>query len=399
MVWFLAFATLTMVLIYTYIGRRLIKPLVIKKWQKRLLWIVVWLVPVMQPLGYLFRNVPDPSSYKNFFGWFSYLGFGFFSLVLAGLLIKDLFLLSGFLSVKLKRIIQGIRRISSVQKNQFDPQRRLFLVNLSNFGIIGLSMGMTGYGLYEARRQPLLERVEIPISHLPGELDGFTIAQFTDLHASMTIRRNFIQSVVDQVNQLEADMIVFTGDLVDGSVEGLRFDVMPLKALSARYGVYFVTGNHEYYSGAEAWIEEAGRLGMQVLLNENKIITVGQHKILLAGVTDYSAGDFIPSQKSDPLKASLTEENPAVRLLLAHQPRSIFEAAGAGFDVQISGHTHGGQYYPWKFLVTLSQPYIQGLHRHERTWIYVSRGTGYWGPPLRLGVTSEITVITLKKDV
>jgi predicted MPP superfamily phosphohydrolase len=257
---------------------------------------------------------------------------------------------------------------------------------------------MTGVGLYEARRQPQLERIEIPIRHLPADFDGFTIAQFTDLHASMTIRRNFIQSVVDQVNQLGADVIVFTGDLVDGSVEGLRFDVAPLKELKARHGVYFITGNHEYYSGAEAWIEEARRLGMRVLLNENVLIREREQKILLAGVTDYSAGDFIPSQRSDPHKAGRSGEKPAVRILLAHQPKSIFEAASAGFDLQISGHTHGGQYYPWNFLATLTQPYIKGLHRHEKMWIYVSRGTGYWGPPLRLGVPSEVTLLTLRQS-
>jgi len=395
--WFIIVSTLMLVLIYTYIGRRLIKPLLIKQRRKRILWIFLWLIPVMQPAGYLLRTVPDPSFIKTIFGWISYLGFGFFSLILAALLLRDFLVFIRYLSVKIKSVLKENRRVSPPQKQLFDPQRRRFLVSTTNYGIIGLSAVMTGYGLYEARRQPQLERIEIPIRNLPGDLEGFTIAQFTDLHASMTIRRKFIRSVVNQVNQLGADVIVFTGDLVDGTVEGLRYDVAPLKGLKAAYGVYFVTGNHEYYSGAEAWIEEARQLGMRVLINENEIINYQQHKILLAGVTDYSAADFIPSQRSDPQKAGRTGENPAVRILLAHQPKSIFDAARAGFDLQISGHTHGGQYYPWNFLATLTQPYVSGLHRYDKTWIYVSRGTGYWGPPIRLGVPSEVTLLTLRR--
>ncbi len=169
----------------------------------------------------------------------------------------------------------------------------------------------------------------------------------------------------------------------------------PLKDLDAPRGVFFITGNHEYYSGVEPWLDEMQRLGLTVLLNDHRLLEQQNSKIVIAGVTDYSAGQFIPAHASDPHKAIQGAEAVPVKILLAHQPRNIFAAASAGYDLQISGHTHGGQYLPWKYLVTLNQPYIAGLHRHEHTWIYVNRGTGYWGPPLRLGVPSEITLFKL----
>jgi predicted MPP superfamily phosphohydrolase len=168
-----------------------------------------------------------------------------------------------------------------------------------------------------------------------------------------------------------------------------------LKQISSGSGNFFVTGNHEYYSGVIEWIEEVKRLGFTVLLNEHVVITRGQARLLLAGVTDYRGGNFLPSHRSDPQKA-LNGALPAdAKILLAHQPKNIFDAAQAGYDLQISGHTHGGQFFPWNLLVGFVQPYVSGLHTHQNTQIYVSRGTGYWGPPVRVGAPSEITLIKL----
>jgi predicted MPP superfamily phosphohydrolase len=197
------------------------------------------------------------------------------------------------------------------------------------------------------------------------------------------------------MNGLKADIIVMTGDLVDGSVAHLKDDVAPLVNLKAKYK-YFITGNHEYYSGAEDWIEEVKRLGFTVLLNEHELIEVNGAKLLLAGVTDYRAHQYIPAHQSSPKKAMQGAPKADVKILLAHQPKSIDEATRAGFDLQISGHTHGGQYYPWNFIAKMVNPYIKGLHLHEhKTWIYISPGTGYWGPPIRLGNEPEITVFKL----
>jgi hypothetical protein len=206
-----------------------------------------------------------------------------------------------------------------------------------------------------------------------------------------------VEGIVEQLLDLQGDLIAFTGDLVDGSVPWLRDDVAPLRELEGQYGKFFITGNHEYYSGVEPWVKEATNLGFDVLLNEHRIIQRGESRIVLAGVTDYSGGDFIASHRSDPSKALEGAPEGLVRILLAHQPRSIHAAVKARVDLQISGHTHGGQFFPWNHLATLNQPYIKGLHKHESVWIYVSRGTGYWGPPLRLGIPPEITVITLRK--
>jgi predicted MPP superfamily phosphohydrolase len=392
MVWFFIIWITLLILVYIYIGRRLIKPAKLTRRQKWIAWSVIAITPLTQPFSFFLRGITVDSSLTTVFSWISYVGFGFFSLILVGLVFRDLILLASNLVQKIKNFID---RRHNLAERRFDPQRRLFLLNTTNIGVIGAAAFMTGYGIYEARRNPVLEKVTLPF---PGMGDGsgdFKIAQFTDIHAGYTIRRGFIQSAVDQVNNLGADIIVFTGDMVDGSVQNLRDDVEPLKELDAPYGVYYVTGNHEYYSGAEAWIEEMDRIGFTVLLNDHKMIQYNQTRIMMAGVTDYRAESIIPEHKSDPQKAIGDATDADVKVLLAHQPKSIFTAADIGFDLQLSGHTHGGQYIPWSFLVTLDQPFIKGLNKHKNTWIYVNRGTGYWGPPVRVGIPSEVTLITL----
>jgi predicted MPP superfamily phosphohydrolase len=393
--WFLIVWIILMILVYTYMGRRLIIPAQLKRYQKFLAWAVVVIIPLTQPLSFLLRQNAGEGLISDIISWISYIGFGFYSLILAGLITRDLYLL---FSTIFKKMAVQIRRSNS-GKRAFDPSRRSFLINATNMGILGTSAIMTGYGIYEARRKAYLEKVTIPVANLPVEFEGFTIAQFSDIHAGNTIKRGFILSVVDQINNLNADTIVFTGDMVDGTVPGLRNDIEPLKDLSATQGVFYITGNHEYYNsgGAEPWVEEMDRLGLIVLLNDHKIIQRNQSQLLMAGVTDFRGGDFIPAHRSDPVKALGNKKDSDIKILLAHQPKSIFASADLGFDLQISGHTHGGQYFPWNFLVTLDQPYISGLHRHHNTWIYVNRGTGYWGPPIRIGIPSEVTLFTLTK--
>jgi uncharacterized protein len=259
-----------------------------------------------------------------------------------------------------------------------------------------LALGLTALGFANARRTARVKPVQVPIAGLPAALEGFSIAQISDLHVGPTIRRPQIEALVAAVNALQADVVAITGDLVDGSVAELREHVAPLAGLHAPHGVYFVTGNHEYYAGARAWIAEVRRLGIRVLLNEHVVLAPGGVPLVLAGVTDYSAGHFDAAQASDPA-AALRGAPPAagLRILLAHQPRSAAAAAEAGFDLQLSGHTHGGQFLPWRFFVRLQQPFTFGLHRVGRMWVYVSRGTGYWGPPKRLGAPSEITRLSL----
>jgi len=259
-----------------------------------------------------------------------------------------------------------------------------------------LAVAVTLVGLVNARRLARVKHVDVPVVGLPPALNGYTIAQISDVHVGPTIKRKYVSAIVDKVNSLGADAIAITGDLVDGTVARLARHTAPLARLSAPDGTFFVTGNHEYYSGADAWIAELRRLGVTVLMNEHVVRTRGAASLMIAGVADYTAHHFNPAHKSDPRQAAHgAPKGLALRVLLAHQPRTATAAAEAGFDLQLSGHTHGGQFFPWNLFVPLQQPYVSGLNRLGTMWIYTSRGTGYWGPPKRFGAPSEITLVRL----
>ncbi len=275
-----------------------------------------------------------------------------------------------------------------------------------------LALTVTAIGFLNARRTPAVVHVDVPMVGLPAALHGFTLVQLSDIHVGPTIKRGFLQRVVAKVNLLGADAVVITGDLVDGKVAELAGHVAPLADLQSRHGTFAVTGNHEYYSGAHAWIVELRRLGLTVLMNEHVVLYHGRllgsdtknlqddsqtaAPLVLAGVTDFSAHHFDPAHRSDPALALQGAPRAAlVRVLLAHQPRSAAAALAAGFDLQVSGHTHGGQFWPWNLLVPMQQPFTAGLHKLQNLWVYTSRGTGYWGPPKRFGAPSEITALRL----
>jgi hypothetical protein len=260
------------------------------------------------------------------------------------------------------------------------------------WAVLAAAATVTALGVWNARRTAAVVCVDVPVPGLPQALHGFTIAQISDIHVGPTIRGSYLQAIVDRVNRLEADMVAVTGDLVDGSVAELAAHVAPMAALRSRHGTFFVTGNHEYYSGAQAWIAELRRLDVKVLLNEHVVLRHDGNEVVVAGITDHSAHHFDIGHRSDPQASVLGAPiGAALRLLLAHQPRSALAAVGLGFHLQLSGHTHGGQFWPWNLFVRLQQPFTAGLHRLRDLWIYTSRGTGYWGPPKRLGAPSEIT--------
>jgi predicted MPP superfamily phosphohydrolase len=329
---------------------------------------------VLIPLSVNPRAITDRASADRI-AWIGLICMGFLSSLFVLTLLRDVFLLGAHLV--------------------FPAQHDDSLSIESARWAVALTVFSTVAGLLIARRPRLVE-VDIPVRHLDPALHGFSIAQISDLHVGPTIKRGFVERIVARVNGLNTDLIAVTGDLVDGSVPDLSPHTAPLADLTARHGVFFVTGNHEYYSGERAWTAELRRLGLTVLKNQHVILHHDGASLLLAGVTDFSAHQFDGGQRSDP--AAALEGAAAGRLpkiLLAHQPSSAQAAAAAGYDVQLSGHTHGGQFWPWNLLVGYFQPFSEGLNRLQNLMVYVSRGTGYWGPPNRFIVPGEITRIRL----
>jgi uncharacterized protein len=249
----------------------------------------------------------------------------------------------------------------------------------------GISVGVVLLGLANVARGPVVKRVRVPIERLPVE--RFTIAHLTDVHIGSTIGREFAEQIVRRVNALKPDLIVITGDLVDGRLSELKPHIEPLRGLRAREGVYAVTGNHEYYWNHGPWLHHLRSLGIRVLDNEH--VTIGA-ALQLAGTNDVSWDEDV-----ERAVAGRNAELPLV--LLAHHPRTIKRAIDAGVDLQLSGHTHGGQMLPWGWLARIWDPKVAGLARFGRTWLYVGEGTGYWGPPLRVGTRCEIGAITLER--
>jgi predicted MPP superfamily phosphohydrolase len=236
---------------------------------------------------------------------------------------------------------------------------------------------------------------ELAIPGLPSELVGFRIAQVSDLHVGESIGRKRVEEVVAGVNALEPDLVAITGDLVDGRPEELAAHVAPFLNLRARHGTFFVTGNHEYYSGAEAWCRHFSGLGMRVLDNEHVLLDHDGAQVAVVGVPDPAVKMMKTGEAPSLSKALAGVPDSAFRLLLAHQPRIAKESASLGVQLQLSGHTHGGQFFPFTLFVGLFQPYVAGLYRIRDMWLHVSRGTGHWGPPMRLASPQEISLLKL----
>jgi len=359
---------LLLALLHVYAGVRLLAPF--GALTQCAGWAVLATGFWLFPKGFWIRDGRGPWAVL-----LPWLAAGFFSWVLVLTVARDLSLLVSALALS--------------------PELHEAWTRTSAIGVMALVPAITLVGFFMARRVAPVVTVEVPLANLARELEGFTIAQISDIHVGATIKRNFVEAIVARVNGLQADMVAITGDVVDGSVPDLARHTEPLARLASRHGTYFVTGNHEYYSGADEWIVELRRLGARVLINEHVVLDHDGAALTVAGVTDWSAHHFDPAHRSDPQAAALGAPERAPKLLLAHQPRSALLAEPAGYQLQLSGHTHGGQFWPWNLLVRLQQPFTSGLNRLGRMWVYTSRGTGYWGPPMRFGIPSEITLIRL----
>jgi len=339
-------------------------------------WLALLLSSLLLPLGLAARFISQPP-WADRIAWLGLMAMGLFSSLFVLCLLRDVSLLP--LAYLLSDAAYSNWRIQSA------------------LGVFAGAALFTLLGLINARRSAAIVDVVVSVANLPSELVGFTIAQISDIHVGPTIKRPYLDAIVDKVNGLGADLVAVTGDLVDGNVADLGAHTAPLARLKSTHGTFFVTGNHEYYSGALPWIAELRRLGLQVLLNEHVLLSHGGHQLVVAGVTDYSAGHFYPDHQSDAQAALAGSPDSPFKLLLAHQPRSAFKAQDLGLHLQLSGHTHGGQFFPWNFFVRFQQPFTAGLNLLGNVWVYTSRGTGYWGPPKRLFAPSEITRITLRR--
>ncbi len=376
---FLLMVITVVLLLHLYLYRRLVHdtlPSGRRRWGALL--VVALAAATLAAFGT--RRVLDPTGTPaTVLAWVGYLW-----------LVLALYLALVLLVAELPRALMGRRA---------DPGRRMLLARLIGGAAGLLAAGTVGYGVVEAR-SIRLERREVALDRLDPTLDGVTIAALSDIHLGTFNRRPFLADVVARVNAERPDLVAIVGDLVDGSVEELGPIATLLGGLNSP--TYFVTGNHEYFSGAREWVEFLPTVGVRVLRNER--VTVGRlgagagaPTFDLAGIDDrIAAGYGTPGHGAD-LDTALAGRDPSRPVvLLAHQPVMIEQVSRRDVDLQISGHTHGGQFLPLGHVVLLDQPVMSGLTRVGRTWLYVTRGVGFWGPPVRVGAPPEITLLTLR---
>lgn len=335
------------------------------------------------------------KKYFKIFLWINYLGILGYIYSRHNSEIPDLLLL--FLSFPLgiifltfcTAIFYDISHMI-IQKVPLSENRRAFFKKGLDYTSVALALGISAKAIYEAKFIEI-ETVDIKIKNLKKE---YTVVQISDVHIGGIIDKKFVKDMVERINDLKPDMVVITGDLVDIKLEYAMPALYELKKLFSKYGTYFIVGNHEYIHGVEKIIQTVNSLGIKTLENEN--IYIGEKNIgfNLAGVYDIM-GNRINHHKPNLNKALKNKSDNSPTVLLAHQPVYIEEVKNS-VELVLSGHTHGGQLYPFRALVKLVQPYISGLHQHNKeTQIYVNKGTGFWGPPMRLGASSEITYIKL----
>jgi predicted MPP superfamily phosphohydrolase len=262
--------------------------------------------------------------------------------------------------------------------------------------MFGLSFILLTFGYHHAQAGPVIKYVNIPMVNLSPSLEGYIILQISDLHAGPAIDRSYVENVLTQIKDIKVDVIALTGDIADGKFTKYHDRAAPIAVLSAKAPVLYIPGNHEYLHDSNQWRAYFEHMGFQSLFNANTVITHKGSSILFAGIIDPEVKEVDPGQKPDITLAMQNAQAADLKILLSHRPDVAKEAAPI-FDLQLSGHTHGGQFFPWSLLMSLFKPFASGLHQCDKMWIYTNPGTGFWGPPIRLGTTSEITVLRLIK--
>ena len=373
---FLVFVAIALALVggmHYYLWARLVRdPQLPETWARVLTVTIVALGVAMPATLFAARLLPGSVARPAIWVSFIWMGVGF--LLVAFLGLADLARLVAFVVARYRGPAEP------------DPERRIVLARTVAAGVTAVVAGLSTIGIRSALSGIQIKQLDVKLRGLPQQLAGFRLVQISDVHVGPLLRKDWVAHIVEQIRQLAPDLVAITGDLVDGRVHELREHVAPLARIEARRGVYFVTGNHEYYSGVEEWYAHLPSLGVRPLRNERVEVAPG---LELAGIED-------PTGAPD-LAAALHGRDPEGALvLLAHQPRQFAEAAKRGVPLTLSGHTHGGQIWPFSWLVALAQPYLAGLHRRGESQLYVSRGTGFWGPPMRVFAPAEITLLRLQ---
>jgi predicted MPP superfamily phosphohydrolase len=386
---FLSIALLVLGGMHAYLWARLVRDTALPEPWRRVATVAIAVAAILIPAAMIvsrFADVPLARALP----WIAFVWMGVAFLLFAALLVADAARVVAWAASHVRDWLAG------ADTPPPDPARRQLVARAVAGTALAVVATATGAGVRRAAGPAEITEVPVKLPRLPPALDGFRIVQVTDLHVGPTIRRREVDRVAEQVNGLKPDLVVITGDLVDGTAHELGDIVEGLAAIRARHGVAFVTGNHEYYSGVDHWLAYLPRLGIRVLRNERISIGDGAASFDLAGLDDWHAGRFGNGHGYDLDKALEGRDPERALVLLEHQPLGTEEAVRRGVGLQISGHTHGGQIFPFNLAVRTAFKFVKGLYPLEGgSHIYVSRGTGYWGPPMRIGVPPEIARITL----
>ena len=393
---FIALLGTVLGLMHLYLWKRLVKD---TTRPGRTRWILTAALVALMALVFAALILPRIVGVagSTWFAWPGYLWFGLVGYLFLTLLVLEpvRLALRGWAKRRRPEVSSAAGPVVDESLTASPVNRRLFLARAGAVAAGAASVGIVGFGAATALGPPDMLRLPVRLRGLDAALSGFRIAVVSDVHLGPLTGRAQIERIVRMINEEAPDLVAIVGDLVDGTVEELGPAAEPLRDLHSREGTFFVTGNHEYFvPDTMSWLRELDRLGVHTLRNENTVIRGGAASFNVAGVNDVTGGRHSDPPDFDRALSGLSSTVPTV--LLAHQPIQVSAAAAHGVDLQLSGHTHGGQMWPFHYIVRAVQPSLSGLSVVDDTQLYVTRGTGFWGPPVRVGAPPDITVISLQ---